>query len=69
MPESAKKKRLIKQFNEANGCGTPKAAKNSQGDAGAKSVGHKLKMPGKEIFNWVVPKVYLYSLTQLQEIF
>jgi len=57
MPESAKKKRLIKQFNEANGCGTPKAAKNSsQGEAGAKSVGHKLKMPGKEIFNWVVPK-------------
>merc|ERR1719391_1913805 len=57
MPESAKKKRLIKQFNEANGCGTPKAAKNSsQGEAGVKSVGHKLKMPGKEIFNWVVPK-------------
>ena len=57
MPESAKKKRLIKQFNEANGCGTPKAAKNSQGEGG-KSVGHKLKMPGKESFmNWVVPKV------------
>merc|ERR1712136_380395 len=48
MPESAHKKRLVKQFNEANGCGTPVAVKT-------KSVipGSKTKASFK---NWIVPK-------------
>ena len=50
MPESAKKKRLIKQFNEANGCGTPRGP-------GAKGGSRALAL-GRDTFkNWIVPKV------------
>ena len=52
MPESAKKKRLIKQFNEANGCGTPR------GQSGAGKGGSRALALGRDTFkNWIVPKV------------
>ena len=50
MPESAKKKRLIKQFNDANGCGTPRGS-------GPKGTPRALAL-GRDTFkNWIVPKV------------
>jgi hypothetical protein len=44
MPESAKKRRLVKQFNKENGQGTPRHVKNS---AASKSFGDSIK---KRIF-------------------
>jgi len=52
MPESAKKKRLVKQFNEANGCGTPVAASKPR-SALFQDQGVKAKASFK---NWIVPK-------------
>ena len=56
MPDSTKKKRLIKQFNEANGCGTPNATPVKQpGSAGARrAIGDSFK-------NWIVPKAKVVS--------
>ena len=47
MPNSTKKKRLIKQFNDANGCGTPNATP---------SKGGARRMLGDSFKNWIVPK-------------
>jgi len=51
MPDSSKKKRLIRQFNEANGCGTPQATPNSKGGGAAAR-----RMIGDSFKNWIVPK-------------
>ena len=52
MPESAKKKKLLKQFNKANGTGTPCVNRHKR----SKSFGESIKVSGMILFE------YFYNL-------